>query len=129
MIELKRVMNKEFIVNEITPQKLKKLINQVKINFNSNLCNLNSKNDKSVLFLSSIIFSMVQIFNKEDLLDSIVNWIGDDVDVSFLSEDTKKFVSELNKFIENFFKNKNSFNKDLVKYYINVIRYKNFHML
>lgn len=111
-------------MNEITPQKLKKLINQVEINFNSNLCNLNSKNDKSVLFLSSIIFSMVQIFNKEDLLDSIVNWIGDDVDVSFLSEDTRKFVSELNKFIENFFKNKNSFNKDLVRYYINVIRYK-----
>ncbi|MDA0054760.1 hypothetical protein [Brachyspira hyodysenteriae] len=60
-----------------TPRLIKKFINQIEINYKENLINVDSNKNKETMFLASTIVSAMQIFNREDIRDNIINLIDD----------------------------------------------------
>ena len=69
-----------------TPRLIKKFINQIEINYKENLVNVDSNKNKETMFLASIIVSAMQIFNREDIKDNIINLIKEYFNSAYIKQ-------------------------------------------
>lgn len=140
-IETKKDEYVLFMEYYYTPRLIKKFINQIEINYKENLVNVDSNKNKETMFLASTIVSAIQIFNREDIKDNIINLIDDlpptfnytekyqkQFGVFLKNEDNNekyaKYKEIINKYIESFSKENIYIDRKLLKEYIKIIFYK-----
>lgn len=125
-----------------TPRLIKKFINQIEINYKENLINVDSNKNKETMFLASTIVSAMQIFNREDIRDNIINLIDDLPPIFNYTEKYQKqfsifsknnddnnkkneqYKEIINKYIEDFSGKNIYIDRKLLKEYIKIIFYK-----
>lgn len=111
---------------DYTPRLIKKFINQIEINYKENLVNVDSNKNKETMFLASIIVSAMQIFNREDIKDNIINLIKEYFNSAYIkqSKNDGTYETIIVQYIKNFLLVNNNINITLLKDYINIIFYK-----
>lgn len=111
---------------DYTPRLIKKFINQIEINYKENLVNVDSNKNKETMFLASIIVSAMQIFNREDIKDNIINLIKEYFNPAYIkqSKNDGTYETIIVQYIKNFLLVNNNINITLLKDYINIIFYK-----